>query len=114
MRGIDVDRGPVRVAGQPHAGGAVEGDDAPPAVLDDEDARFDANGMAPPGVEVAIFDPETVGSPDRSERAYDLPGGAKRMLRPSRGIERTVVNGETVFRDGRLTGEGASGRVLRS
>ena len=35
VRGVDVDRGPFRVAGQPHAGGAVEGDDAPPAVLND-------------------------------------------------------------------------------
>ena len=63
--------------------------------------------------DITIFDPENVGSPERNERSYDLPGGAKRMLRPSRGIECTIVNGKSIYRDGKLV-EASSGRVLRS
>ena len=63
--------------------------------------------------DVTIFDPQNVGSPDRNERSHDLPGGAKRMVRPSRGIECVIVNGEPVYRNGGLTGA-APGRVLRS
>jgi len=63
--------------------------------------------------DVTIFDPETVGSPDRNERSYDLPGGAKRMVKASYGIEHTIVNGESVYKDGRLM-EASSGKVLRS
>lgn len=63
--------------------------------------------------DVTIFDPQNVGSPDRNERSHDLPGGARRMVRPSRGIECVIVNGEPVYRNGGLTGA-APGRVLRS
>ncbi|MBH61087.1 MAG: amidohydrolase [Alphaproteobacteria bacterium] len=63
--------------------------------------------------DITIFDPESVGSPERNDRSYDLPGGAKRMVRPSHGIEHTIVNGESVFKDGKLM-EASSGRVLRS
>src|SRR5262249_20617125 len=47
--------------------------------------------------DIAIFDPETVGSASRGERRYDLPGGAKRMVMPSRGVEYTIVNGTVVY-----------------
>jgi len=60
-----------------------------------------------------VFDPTTVGSTNRGERRYDLPGGAKRMVMPSRGVEYTIVNGEIVYASGQLVGSG-SGRVLRS
>jgi N-acyl-D-amino-acid deacylase len=72
-------------------------------------------GRIAPGLaaDLAIFDPATVGSSNRGERRFDLPGGGKRMVMPSRGIECTVVNGEIVWRDGALTGAQA-GRVLRS
>ena len=63
--------------------------------------------------DIAIFDPETVGSASRGERRYDLPGGAKRMVMPSRGIEYTIVNGTVVYAGGAATG-GTPGRVLRS
>ena len=63
--------------------------------------------------DVAIFDAATVGSTNRGERRFDLPGGAKRMVMPSRGIAHTVVNGEVVWTDGGLTGAQA-GQVLRS
>jgi N-acyl-D-aspartate/D-glutamate deacylase len=63
--------------------------------------------------DIAIFDPATVGSVGRPERRYDLPGGAKRMVMRSRGIEYTLVNGEVTWEKGELTGASA-GEVLRS
>ena len=69
-----------------------------------------APGMA---ADLAIFDPATVGSGGRPERLYDLPGGAKRMVMRSRGIEYTLVNGEVTWEKGHLTGT-AAGKVLRS
>jgi N-acyl-D-aspartate/D-glutamate deacylase len=72
-------------------------------------------GRLKPGLaaDVAIFDPATVGSVGRPERRYDLPGGAKRMVMRSRGIEYTVVNGAVTWERGALTGA-AAGKVLRS
>jgi len=72
-------------------------------------------GRLKPGLaaDLAIFDPATVGSKGRPERRYDLPGGAKRMVMRSQGIEYTVVNGAVTWEGGRLTGS-ASGQVLRS
>jgi N-acyl-D-aspartate/D-glutamate deacylase len=63
--------------------------------------------------DVAIFDPATVGSAGRPERRYDLPGGAKRMVMRSKGVELTLVNGAVTWERGALTGA-AAGRVLRS
>jgi len=63
--------------------------------------------------DIAVFDPATVGSAARPERRYDLPGGAKRMVMPSRGIEYTLVNGVVTWEKGALTGA-AAGEVLRS
>ncbi|MEO8145654.1 MAG: amidohydrolase family protein, partial [Betaproteobacteria bacterium] len=63
--------------------------------------------------DIAIFDPATVGSVGRPERLYDLPGGAKRMVMRSQGIEYTVVNGAVTWEKGALTGA-ANGSVLRS
>ena len=72
-------------------------------------------GRLKPGLaaDLAIFDPAAVGSAGRPERRYDLPGGAKRMVMRSKGIEYTVVNGEITWEGGALTGA-AAGRVLRS
>ena len=63
--------------------------------------------------DIAIFDPATVGSANRGERRYDLPGGAKRMVMPSRGMRYTIVNGEPVYANGALT-EARTGQVLRA
>src|SRR5438045_9531969 len=63
--------------------------------------------------DIAVFDPETIGSASRGERRYDLPGGAKRMVMPSRGVEYTIVNGQVAYADGQVTGA-ASGVVLRA
>jgi N-acyl-D-aspartate/D-glutamate deacylase len=69
-----------------------------------------APGMA---ADLVVFDPATVGSAGRPERAHDLPGGAKRIVVRSRGIDMTFVNGELTWREGTLTGA-AAGQVLRS
>jgi N-acyl-D-aspartate/D-glutamate deacylase len=63
--------------------------------------------------DVTVFDAATVGSAGRPERRHDLPGGAKRMVMRSQGIEYTLVNGEVAWERGALTGA-AAGRVLRS
>jgi N-acyl-D-aspartate/D-glutamate deacylase len=75
---------------------------------------LDDRGRLKPGsaADIAIFDPQTVGSSHRGERRYDLPGGAKRMVMPSRGVEYTVVNGEVTWAHGTMTGATA-GQVLR-
>jgi len=72
-------------------------------------------GRLAPGLaaDLAIFDPGTVGSAGRPERRYDLPGGAKRMVMRSQGIEYTLVNGVVTWEKGALTGA-AAGAVLRS
>jgi len=72
-------------------------------------------GRLQPGLaaDVAIFDPASVGSSDRGERRQDLPGGGKRMVMPSRGIEYAIVNGAITYANGALTGASA-GLVLRS
>jgi len=63
--------------------------------------------------DVAVFDPDTVGSSNRGERRHDLPGGGKRMVMPSRGVAYTLVNGEVVYDHGEIVADNA-GRVLRS
>jgi len=72
-------------------------------------------GRLAPGLaaDLAIFDPATVGSMARPERRYDLPGGAKRMVMRSQGIEYSIVNGVVTWEKGALTGA-AAGSVLRS
>ena len=72
-------------------------------------------GRLKPGLaaDIVIFDPASVGSAGRPERRYDLPGGAKRMVMRSRGVECTLVNGEITWSRGELTGATA-GKVLRS
>jgi len=72
-------------------------------------------GRLRPGLaaDMTVFDPDTVGSSNRGERRHDLPGGAKRMVMPSRGVQYTFVNGRAVFAHGQTTETGA-GQVLRS
>src|SRR6266404_3170640 len=61
--------------------------------------------------DVTLFDAKTVSSVGRPERRYDLPGGAKRMVMRSQGIEYTIVNGAITWQRGALTGASA-GQVL--
>ena len=61
--------------------------------------------------DVCVFDPATV-APEMPVVDTDLPGGAKRLKQRATGIAATVVNGETVLRNGDHTGA-LHGRVLR-
>jgi len=72
-------------------------------------------GRIRPGLaaDVVLFSPEEVASGARPERLYDLPGGGKRMVMRSRGVEMTLVNGVATWEKGKLTGA-AAGKVLRS
>lgn len=67
-------------------------------------------GMA---ADITIFDPSAIGSSNRGEKRYDLPGGGKRMVMPSRGVEHTIVNGEVIYADNALQASGA-GQLIRS
>ena len=72
-------------------------------------------GRLQPGLaaDIVIFDPYTIGSGNRGERRYDLPGGGKRMVMPSRGVQYTLVNGDVVYAGGQIVGSG-SGQILRA
>ena len=72
-------------------------------------------GRLRPGLaaDVTIFDPASIGSSNRGERRFDLPGGGKRMVMPSRGVEYTFVNGYKTYAGGEVVGANA-GVVLRS
>jgi N-acyl-D-aspartate/D-glutamate deacylase len=63
--------------------------------------------------DIVVFDAATIGSSDQPTRQFDLPGGGKRMIVQSRGVDRTIVNGQTIWADGTLTGA-MPGTVLRS
>jgi N-acyl-D-amino-acid deacylase len=61
--------------------------------------------------DLVVFDPDTVGA-EMPEVVNDLPAGACRLIQRARGFSATVVNGETVLRDGKHTGA-LPGRLLR-
>ena len=63
--------------------------------------------------DITIFDAAEIGSSERPERRYDLPGGAKRMVMPSRGIKYTIVNGIIAWKDG-FEQSANNGVVLKS
>jgi N-acyl-D-aspartate/D-glutamate deacylase len=63
--------------------------------------------------DIVIFDPRTVGSPERPVRRHDLPGGGKRFVMPSSGIAWTIVNGEVTYAEGGMTGA-RGGQLLQS
>jgi len=65
-------------------------------------------GMA---ADFVVFDPDTIAA-QLPEVVRDLPAGAKRLIQRTRGIAATVVNGETLLRDGKHTGA-LPGRLLR-
>ncbi|MDF1817714.1 MAG: amidohydrolase family protein [Immundisolibacteraceae bacterium] len=62
--------------------------------------------------DIVIFDENTIGSGKPTTR-YDLPAGAPRLYAEARGIERVIVNGRSIYIDGKPTGI-QSGQVLRS
>jgi N-acyl-D-aspartate/D-glutamate deacylase len=65
-------------------------------------------GMA---ADFVVFDPTTIGA-EMPEVVSDLPAGAKRLVQRCRGVAATVVNGETILRDGKPTGA-LPGQLLR-
>jgi len=67
-------------------------------------------GMA---ADVVVFDYNTVGSNKRGEMRNDLPGGGRRLVMPARGIEHVLVNGHSLYNQGKPS-EGLHGQVLRS
>ena len=62
--------------------------------------------------DVAIFDPNTVGSALRGTMRNDLPGGGRRLVMEARGMYCTIVNGQVFFREGKPT-DARPGTVLR-
>jgi N-acyl-D-aspartate/D-glutamate deacylase len=70
-------------------------------------------GLLRPGyaADLVIFDPQTVKAHE-PEWADDYPAGSKRLVQRSDGIHYTIVNGEVIHEDGRMTGT-LPGQVLR-
>jgi N-acyl-D-amino-acid deacylase len=65
-------------------------------------------GMA---ADIFVFDPDTIVA-EMPEVVDDLPAGARRLVQRARGIAATVVNGQTVLRNGKHTGA-LPGKLLR-
>jgi N-acyl-D-amino-acid deacylase len=70
-------------------------------------------GLLRPGyaADLAIFNPNTVNS-HQPEWANDYPAGSKRLIQRSEGMHYTIVNGEVIHEDGRMSGA-LPGHVLR-
>jgi N-acyl-D-aspartate/D-glutamate deacylase len=72
-------------------------------------------GLLRPGMaaDIAIFDFNTVGSPERPEARHDLPGGGRRLVTQADGMKYTIVNGTVLYEDKRHTGA-MPGQAVRS
>jgi N-acyl-D-aspartate/D-glutamate deacylase len=72
-------------------------------------------GRLMPGMaaDVVVFDYNAVGSSMRGEMRQDLPGGGRRLVMQSREIQHVVVNGQTLYDEGKLS-DALPGQVLRS
>jgi N-acyl-D-aspartate/D-glutamate deacylase len=70
-------------------------------------------GLLAPGypADLFVFDPDTIG-PSHKEFVHDLPGNVGRFKAWGNGVTATVVNGEPIVLDGRLTGA-QPGEVVR-
>jgi N-acyl-D-aspartate/D-glutamate deacylase len=71
-------------------------------------------GVLRPGMaaDLAIFDLNTISSPERPEIRHDLPGGGRRLVTQAEGIQYTIVNGHVLYEGQRHTGL-LPGQVLR-
>jgi N-acyl-D-aspartate/D-glutamate deacylase len=83
-----------------------------------EPARFFGltdRGVLRPGLaaDIVIFDPHTIGSPERPEIRHDLPGGGRRLVTEAEGIAYTIVNGQVLYEGQHHTGA-LPGQVLRA
>lgn len=74
---------------------------------------FSDRGLVREGMaaDLIVFDPATVGA-QMPEVVDDLPSGARRLVQRSNGFAATVVNGQTLLRDGKPTGA-LPGQLLR-
>lgn len=72
-------------------------------------------GVLRPGMaaDIAVFDLNTIGSPERPEIRHDLPGGGRRLVTQAEGITHTLVNGQVLYEGLRHTGL-LPGQVLRA
>lgn len=72
-------------------------------------------GVLRPGMaaDIAVFDLNTIGSPERPEIRHDLPGGGRRLVTQAEGITHTLVNGQVLYEGLRHTGI-LPGQVLRA
>ncbi len=72
-------------------------------------------GILRPGMaaDIAVFDLNTIGSPERPEIRHDLPGGGRRLVTQAEGITHTLVNGQVLYEGLRHTGI-LPGQVLRA
>jgi N-acyl-D-aspartate/D-glutamate deacylase len=70
-------------------------------------------GVLAPGykADLNVIDPERI-ELRRPEMAYDLPGGARRLLQRADGYDCTLVSGEVVMQGGEPT-DARPGRLLR-
>jgi N-acyl-D-aspartate/D-glutamate deacylase len=70
-------------------------------------------GLVRPGyaADLAIFDPQTVRALD-AEWTQDYPADTRRLIQRSEGMHYTIVNGQVVCEDGRLSGD-LPGQVMR-
>ncbi len=66
-------------------------------------------GMA---ADIAIFDLNTISSPERPEIRNDLPGGGRRLITQAEGIQYTIVNGQVLYEGHQHTGV-LPGQVIR-
>lgn len=62
--------------------------------------------------DIMLFDPAELDA-QLKERAWDMPGGAKRWIQKATGVEYVLVNGRPTIWEGKEVGE-LPGRVLRS
>src|SRR5262249_35526990 len=76
-------------------------------------AGFTDRGAVLPGhaADLFLFDPESIG-PGTKRLEHDLPGGVARFSARPRGAVATIVNGEPIVLDGKLTGA-LPGQVVR-
>jgi N-acyl-D-amino-acid deacylase len=75
-------------------------------------AGFADRGAILPGfaADLFVFDPASIG-PGTKRRVSDLPGGERFFAQPN-GIAATIVNGEPIVLDGKLTGA-LPGQVIK-
>ena len=70
-------------------------------------------GLLRPGMaaDIVVFDPDTIAA-EETDETHDLPGGLMRLRQLARGVDYTIVNGQTLMEGGEHTGA-YPGRVMR-